>query len=53
MNPAKVAFLVGVALALSLAIVLINALPLIFDVLTVSVWTLGGIVLGRKSTAWF
>lgn len=53
MTVAKIAFVGVIGLATALAIVLVNALPSVFDVLTVTVWSFGGVYLGRMSTAWF
>ena len=53
MNPARLAFYGGIAIALAVAITLVNALPSVFDVLTLTVWTIGGVIVGRRSVDWF
>lgn len=53
MTAMKVAFFGAIAMATALAVVLVNALPSVFDVLTVTLWSFGGVYLGRKSIEWF
>lgn len=53
MNPLKVGFFGAVIAATALGIVLINNLPTIFDIVTVSAASVGGVVAGRKSAEWF
>ncbi len=53
MNPLKIGFLGAVLFSTAFFVVLISNLPTIFDIITVSVATIGGVFAGRKSTDWF
>lgn len=53
MNPTRYVFYAAVLMATAFGVMLINNLPTVFDLITVSVGTVGGVAVGRKSNAWF
>jgi hypothetical protein len=53
MNPLKIGFYAAVLMSTAGLVVLINNLPTVFDIVTTTAGTIGGVLVGRRSNEWF